>query len=377
MRIDRPPETNGTEPCTRLSGLVFLVLSAAASGIEGLGRKGAYLTHAAVVSVLFIASARYLPLGGKYTTDDEDVFKGSSVHTNGDGANGARRGDGGGDGRDDCDHLDGERGVDSDCSGGDFSKKKDDETVSPVTGHDNVDKHGENIATVHIVLSEPSKSGEMPPSRREQMTSVEYIALLLWFSVIVTPSQYYVLSIGYQLEQKGDDDGAYTRLFTLLYGGSSVLAPLGGAVADTFGVGFGQCVATVLTAVSFVILLFPALDFTQTLGMAFYSVGRLFIFALYFSNIGRRFGFANYGTLAGTGMLTSAALSMLQYPLFTAAIDGWRDEVNAGCAAAVGACVPYTVWLSVRETREARKARRRKEQQEEEEETTMTAAAVA
>ena len=217
----------------------------------------------------------------------------------------------------------------------------------------------------------------MPPSRREQMTSVEYIALLLWFSVIVTPSQYYVLSIGYQLEQKGDDDGAYTRLFTLLYGGSSVLAPLGGAVADTFGVGFGQCVATVLTAVSFVILLFPALDFTQTLGMAFYSVGRLFIFALYFSNIGRRFGFANYGTLAGTGMLTSAALSMLQYPLFTAAIDGWRDEVNAGCAAAVGACVPYTVWLSVRETREARKARRRKEQQEEEEETTTTAAAVA
>ena len=55
------------------------------------------------------------------------------------------------------------------------------------------------------------------------------------------------------------------------------------------------------------------------------------------------------GTLAGTGMLTSAVISMLQYPLFTAAIDGNIDGVNAGCAAVVGACVPYTVWLSMRE----------------------------
>jgi hypothetical protein len=33
------------------------------------------------------------------------------------------------------------------------------------------------------------------------------------------------------------------------------------------------------------------------------------------------------------------------------------DEVNAACAAAVGACVPYTVWLSLRETREMKKKR--------------------
>jgi LAT3 family solute carrier family 43 protein 3 len=54
-------------------------------------------------------------------------------------------------------------------------------------------------------------------------------------------------------------------------------------------------VGTLLTAASFVILLSPSLDFLQVLGMAFYSVGRLFVFALYFSNIGRRFGFAHYG----------------------------------------------------------------------------------
>lgn len=197
------------------------------------------------------------------------------------------------------------------------------------------------------------------------MTSAEYVGLLVWFSVIVTPSQYYVLSIGYQLEQKGDDDGSYTRLFTLLYGGSAMLAPLGGLVADKFGVGFGQCVATLLTAASFAILLSPSLGFLQALGMACYSVGRLFVFALYFSNIGRRFGFAHYGTLAGTGMLTSAVISMLQYPLFTAAIDGGIDEVNAACAAVVGACVPYTVWLSLRETRELKERKKQRKEEEE------------
>ena len=91
------------------------------------------------------------------------------------------------------------------------------------------------------------------------------------------------------------------------------------------------------------------------MGLACYGAGRLFIFALYFSNIGRRFGFAHYGTLAGTGMLTSAVVSLLQFPLLTASIDGGRggrDAVNGGCAAVVLACVPYTLWLTRREWHE-------------------------
>ena len=63
----------------------------------------------------------------------------------------------------------------------------------------------------------------------------------------------------------------------------------------------------------------------------------------------------NCGILAGTGMLTTAVVSLLQFPLLTASIDGGlevRDAVNGGCAAAVLACVPYTLWLSRREWRE-------------------------
>jgi len=46
-------------------------------------------------------------------------------------------------------------------------------------------------------------------------------------------------------------------------------------------------------------------------------------------------------------MMTSAVVSLLQFPLLTAAIDGGRegrDAVNVGCAMATLACVPYTLW---------------------------------
>lgn len=281
----------------QISGLVFLVCSGIAGA--GAGRLGAYLTHAAFVAALFVVAARALPAGKSFQLEKED----------------------------------------------------------------------ETDETEKIADARPTVPGEASPapgeprhfhkrSRQDLMMSDEYIGLLVWFSVVVTPSQYYVLSIGYQLEQKGDADGEYTRAFTLLYGFSAVFAPLGGAVADRFGVGFAQLVATVLTAASLFALLSPSLPL-QIPGIAAYSVGRLFIFAMFFSNIGRRLGFTHYGALVGTGMLTSAAVSMLQYPLFTAGLEGRSalDAVNGGCAAAVTACVPYTAWLWRREMRERREGK--------------------
>ena len=71
--------------------------------------------------------------------------------------------------------------------------------------------------------------------------------------------QYYIMSIGYQLERKGDDDGLYTSLFAVLYGLAAALAPPAGMIADRFGVGVGQGVATSTLAISFLILLSPSL----------------------------------------------------------------------------------------------------------------------
>ena len=319
----------------QISGLVFLVCSGIARA--GADRLGAYLAFAACVCVLLALSWVYLPYGFKFTIDDEsrderrDESKGATKSATVD--------------RD-------EEAAVSDAAV--VLKETSGETSDGKEGEGDDGKVQTSMAAVAVAPRKPP-----PPlshlTRRGQLLSDEYIALLAWFSVCVTPAQYYVLSIGWQLERKGDDAGDYTRAFVILYAASAALAPIGGAVADKYGVGFAQGLATALTGSSFVVLLSDSLP-AQIAGMTLYSVGRLFVFALFFSNIGRRFGFAHYGTLVGFGMLTSAVLSMLQYPMFTLAIDESVDWVNASCAVAIAGCLPYTAWLSRRERGEKRRA---------------------
>lgn len=317
----------------QISGLVFLVCSGIARA--GADRLGAYLAFAACVCVLLALSWVYLPYGFKFTIDESrderrDESKGATPRTV---------------------DRDEEAAV-SDAAV--VLKETSGEASDGKEGEGDDGKVQTSMAAVAVAPRKPP-----PPlshlTRRGQLLSDEYIALLAWFSVCVTPAQYYVLSIGWQLERKGDDAGDYTRAFVMIYAASAALAPIGGAVADKHGVGFAQGLATALTGSSFVVLLSDSLP-AQIAGMTLYSVGRLFVFALFFSNIGRRFGFAHYGTLVGFGMLTSAVLSMLQYPMFTLAIDESVDWVNASCAVAIAGCLPYTAWLSRRERGEKRRA---------------------
>jgi MFS family permease len=308
----------------QISGLVFLVCSGIARG--GAERIGAYLLYAGCVCVLLVLSWMYLPYGFKFTLDenDENDAKGKDEEVG---------------------HLDEEKATSASATALPVVLS-DGKTRVAATG-----KEGTHTKAAPVNEKPPPPLSHL--TRRGQLFSDEYVALLAWFSFCVTPAQYYVQSIGWQLERKGDDDGAYTSAFVVLYAASAALAPIGGAVADKYGVGFAQGVATVLTGSSFLVLLSDSLP-AQIAGMTLYSIGRLFVFALFFSNIGRRFGFAHYGTLVGFGMLTSAVLSMLQYPMFTLAIDESVDWVNVACAVAIAGCLPYTVWLSRREAREKR-----------------------
>ena len=98
----------------------------------------------------------------------------------------------------------------------------------------------------------------------------------------------------------------------------------------------------------------------QYVGMASYSVGRMFLFATFFANVGRRFGYTHYGALVGVGMLASAVLSMLQYPMFQAALESRANLrlMNVVCVVCAAACLPYCAWLGARERNEWRDARR-------------------
>ena len=191
------------------------------------------------------------------------------------------------------------------------------------------------------------------------MKSAEYFGLVAWFTLVVCPLQFYIAAIGYQLELKGDDDGHYASIFSAAYGSVAIFAAYGGRVADKVGCGVCQGFATLSTAISFLILTLPksAGLGVQVFGMLLYSFGRLFIFAMYFSNIGRRFGFEHYGTLCGLGLLISAIWSLIQYPLLAWAVDSAPIGANMVCFAMMTVTLPYTAWLARRELAERRAAK--------------------
>ena len=94
-----------------------------------------------------------------------------------------------------------------------------------------------------------------------QIRSWEYFLLLLWFSIQVIPLQYYVATIGFQLERKGDGDGTYTSLFSILYASLAIISPLIGRFVDSAGLGIAQGVATILCSLSLFSLVIRSLVF--------------------------------------------------------------------------------------------------------------------
>ena len=188
-------------------------------------------------------------------------------------------------------------------------------------------------------------------SGKEQMWTKEYVGLVLWFTVLVTPFQYYVGSIGWHLERLGDDDGTMTNAFAMVYGLAAFLAPVGGMVADTFGLGVTMAFASIAVGSSFFVLELGGASIAlevHSVGLVLYAVGRLIVFAMFFSSIGKMFGYKYYGLLVGWGMFVSAVFSTLQYPLIAIALDGDYAISNyacgVGCLSAVSYCAAMYRW---------------------------------
>ena len=72
-------------------------------------------------------------------------------------------------------------------------------------------------------------------SARHLIFTKEYILLVLWFSLLLIPQQYYIATIGLQLERKNDITGKYTKLFAIIYASVAILGPIFGKIADLFG----------------------------------------------------------------------------------------------------------------------------------------------
>jgi LAT3 family solute carrier family 43 protein 3 len=196
---------------------------------------------------------------------------------------------------------------------------------------------------------------EEKPGVVDLLKSGEYIWLVLWFSVLLIPLQYYVGTIGYQLEQRGDDDGTYTRIFSIMYASAAAVSPILGKFTDTAGLGAAQGVATILCAISFFMLASYDISLNaHTAGMALYGLGRMMVFGAFFTNIGKRFGYTYFGTLSGLGLLISGLASLIQYPLISISTDGRDSEVNIACAIVVLCLLPYCAWLGWVERKETK-----------------------
>ena len=293
----------------QVSGLIFLALTS----ITNI-RKYSFIAFSVVIAALAIASAFMLPWGPSFVLP---------IPSNS-------------------------------CHADDAEETPDTSSTPPVENEDaNIDTNQQQPEAATPTSATISRKEHKSLARRfyELLFRVEYIALLAWFSVCIIPLQYYVGSIGFQLEEKGDDDGYYTSLFAILYASAAALAPFGGYLADVIGLGVTQGLATTLCAASFFILASYASLNIQAVGLAIYGVGRMLVFGMYFSNVGKRFGYANYGLLAGLGLLISALISLVQYPLIALSADGKARQVNLSCGAALVCILPYCAWLCFRERR--------------------------
>jgi LAT3 family solute carrier family 43 protein 3 len=213
----------------------------------------------------------------------------------------------------------------------------------------------------HSISTEDSNSDYVAPMDMpnvvDQIRSWEYFLLLLWVSIQAIPVQYYVAVIGFQMEKKGDDDGQYTNVFTLLFASSAIVSPLIGKFIDVSCLGISQAVGTILSSISLIFLGLRSVPlWAHVFGMCCHVVARQMIFAAFYTNVCKRFGFTNYGTLTGFGMFTSAIASLLQYPLISLASTGNDSLVNFVFGSVVaGLGLPYCYWLWRREKAEEQK----------------------
>ena len=205
----------------------------------------------------------------------------------------------------------------------------------------------------------------------EQMKSFEYIGLIAWFSVTLIPIQYYIATLGYQLELKfGHHEGyVYSNLFLYLYASAALFSPLGGKIADYYGMGVALGVASTLTSTSFFLLAASTSkeeDNTNVgvlvVGLIFHALGRMMDFGMFFTCLGKRFGYSNYGTLLGVGLLLSGTIALLQTPLIDYATSEKSttltsalarcNVVNNWCGIMLLCLLPYCIWLGLKEKRE-------------------------
>lgn len=222
-------------------------------------------------------------------------------------------------------------------------------------------------------------------SFRQQALSAECLLMLTFFAIGALQCQFTVATVGLQFERKGDMDAAATRYFGTCMALVFLWTPALGILIDRVGFGFVLMLVNSLLLLSTLSLLVPSLGLVYATSLI-YSLGRVSLWALYFSYNAHVFGFRHFGKIGellfwsglepgpshpassltiqvrmpavGCGMTLAACLSLLQYPLLQLTIvvlDGdflFANAILAGLHCAAFATLPHLI----RGAREATRA---------------------
>jgi len=181
--------------------------------------------------------------------------------------------------------------------------------------------------------SQPKKSGEKVSEERAialkaageesvwaQAMTVEYCGLCAFFGAMMLPLQFYMMTVGDQSTERLDED--MTTQFQLTYVASSCFAFISGSLIDRFGFS-PVLILTISFQIIAYVLLMTDVYFLHIMSYSIYCMSRVTCFGLYFTSIGKKFGFTHFGKLVGFGIIFAACFSSLQFALLA-----WAEGSN-------------------------------------------------
>lgn len=200
-----------------------------------------------------------------------------------------------------------------------------------------------------------------------QLFSIEYVSIVVWYSLNLTWILYYFTYAG-----PIANDELFCRMVGYVGNGMpAVLALVVGNVIARWGWGFSTF-CTSLMSIAMLLLSTLQILWLDYLALIFFSISRSMVFAVFFSYIPMTFGSTNYGRLIGVATLISGAFGFVNDPL-----SQWASFVHRPAAShcvggnvcesaeacnrtswAMAACLApmllYSVWLCGRSSGEER-----------------------
>ncbi|KAK9815694.1 hypothetical protein WJX72_008206 [[Myrmecia] bisecta] len=177
-----------------------------------------------------------------------------------------------------------------------------------------------------IVLREPRRFVELQQKRfLRQLQTVEFFGLTAFFCLNVFILQFYLGTARIQLEDKGDTRHAYISIINIISALGMLAFPLAGWLLDSGGYALSLIIINGLNVASAVLQAVPNLA-VQILQFVLWSGCRFLMYALYYTFIGKIFGYHAFGKLIGVTNVVNGVFGLIQIPLAHVALSSLRHR---------------------------------------------------